>query len=291
MLNFRAARNSDKDRVIEISSKVWNGHDYVPKVYEKWMGDNKGEFTIAEKDGEIIGFARYSKVNDSEIWLEGIRMDEKYRNNGFATELTEYYIEKARNENAKVLRLSSYIGSVESMRISEKTGFKKDGCFSYCYKDIDKETQAKPSSHVINLMSTATAWHFATKSSYFMMANGYISYGWRFKKLDYELMDQLVRNKQVYGVIKDGKITAMMIITENSHGEDGMTIGFLEGESAGLKLLLEYSLVLAAEKSAKYVSTMAVMNEKIIDVLALSGFRFYAKNPKEVNVYVYCYNV
>ena len=32
-------RKSDKERVFDISSKIWEGDDYVPSIFENWIND------------------------------------------------------------------------------------------------------------------------------------------------------------------------------------------------------------------------------------------------------------
>ncbi len=288
MYKFRKVTQSDKERVMEISSKIWEGHDFINNVFDYWVKDTEGEFTLGEKDGVVVGFAKLTKHNENEAWLEGLRVDEKYANQGFGKAMTQYYISRAKAEGIDRIRLSAYVGSKESVHIVEGLGFKKDGYFTTGWKDLDKEeVRASGAKTVINLMSTATAWDLITRGNAYYMSNGYVSYGWTFKKLTYELVESLVKEKCVYGVLRDGKVSSVMILTEDSHMDGGQNIGFIDGDMGSMKELVDFAEQQACKQGMEYLEIMAPMDERLINVMELSNFEFLSKRYKEVNVFVY----
>lgn len=288
MYRFRKVSHADKERVLEISSKIWDGHDYIKYVFDEWVKDTEGEFTLGEMDGVIVGFGKYTSLSDSEAWLEGIRVDGKYANRGFGKAITQYHISRAKAEGKEVIRLSIHIESVESMKIAEGLGFKKDGCFTIASKDADKlDGGISAPKNVINIMSTATAWDLITRGNAYYMSNGYVSYGWSFRKLAYGLVDSLVRDKRVYGVLRDGKVSSVMILTEDTHKDGGLNIGFIDGDMASMKELTDFALHQVQELGMKYCEIMAPLDERLINVLELCGFEFLSEKYREVNVFVY----
>lgn len=288
MYRFRRVSQADKERVLEISSKIWEGNDFIQYVFDDWVNDTEGEFTLGEKDGDIIGFAKYTRHSDSEVWLEGIRVDEKYANQGFGKAITQYHISRAKAEAAEVIRLSAYVGSKESIRIVEGLGFKKDGYFTTGYKQLASDS-IKPAAAktVISIMSTATAWDLITRGNAYYMSNGYVSYGWTFRKLTYELVDKLVKDKCVYGVLRDGKVSSVMVLTEDSHKDMGLNIGFIDGDMGSMKELVDFAELQACNREMAYYEIMAPMDERLINVLELCSFEFLSKRYREVNVFVY----
>ncbi len=288
MYRFRKVAQADKDRVLEISSQIWDGEDFIKYVFDAWVMDTEGEFTLGEKDGRIVGYAKYTRLNDLEVWLEGIRVDEKYANQGFGKAITQYYISRAKAEGAEVIRLSAYAESRESIKIVESLGFKKDGYFSVGWKSFDKaENIPQISKNVINIMSTATAWDLITRGNAYYMSNGYISCGWFFLKATYELVDRLVKEKRVYGVLREGKVASVMILTENSHMDGGLNIGFIDGDMAPMKELVEFAGYQASKLGMQYCEVMAPIDERLIGVLELCGYEFLSEKYREVNVFVY----
>ncbi|MDD4504396.1 MAG: GNAT family N-acetyltransferase [Clostridiaceae bacterium] len=288
MFRFRRVAQPDKDRVLSISSKIWEGNDFIKYVFDDWVNDTEGEFTIGEKDGVAVGYAKYTKHSDAEAWLEGIRVDERYANQGFGKAITQYYISRAKAEGVETIRLSAYAESKESIKIVEGLGFKKDGYFTTGYKEIDKAAkEPSMSKTVINIMSTATAWDLITRGNTYYMTNGYISYGWTFRKASYELVDGLVKDKRVYGVLREGKVSSVMVLTEDSHKDGGLNIGFIDGDMASMKELVDFAEHQALKLGMAYFEIMAPMDERLINVLELSSFEFLSNRYKEVNVLVY----
>lgn len=288
MYRFRKVTQEDKDRVLEISSKIWEGHDFIKYVFDEWVKDTEGEFTLGEKDGVVVGFAKYTRLNDLEVWLEGIRVDENYANQGFGKAITQYFISRAKAEGIETISLSAHAESRESIKIAEGLGFKKDGYFTTGCKEFNKDaSSATVSKTAINIMSTATAWDLITRGNAYYMSNGYISYGWTFRKVTYELVDRLVKEKCVYGVLREGKVSSVMVLTENSHMDGGLNIGFIDGDMAPMKELVEFAEQQALKLGMKYCGIMAPVDERLINVLELCGYEFLSEKYREVNVFVY----
>ena len=51
-------RPADRERVVELTADVWEGHDYLPEVFEAWVADPSADFMAAEEDGVVVGLQR-----------------------------------------------------------------------------------------------------------------------------------------------------------------------------------------------------------------------------------------
>ncbi len=58
MIEIRRAELRDKPRIVEISSKIWDGEDYLPLIFEKWVDEEGGEFSVITVDDVVAGCAR-----------------------------------------------------------------------------------------------------------------------------------------------------------------------------------------------------------------------------------------
>ncbi len=289
MFRFRKVTHFDKKRVLEISSKIWGGHDYLQYVFDDWVTDQEGEFTLWEKGGITAGFSKYTRQSDTEAWLEGMRVEESFAKYGAGKAIIQYYISRAKAEGIEAIRLSAFADNKGSIKIVESLGFKKDGYFTLGYKDADKISKEPfASDAVINIMSTATAWDLMTRGNAYYMSNGYISYGWTFRKASYELVNELVKDKCVFGVLKDCKISSIMILTRDSRKDGGLNIGFIDGDMASMKELVSFAEMQTLKLEMAYCEMMAHMDESLINVLELNNFDFLSDRYKEGNVFVYC---
>ena len=85
----------DMPRVRDISSGIWEGHDYIPFVIENWISrDDCFVYGIIGKDSEeLLAFSnvRWLSRNGNKIaWMEGGRVDSKLQKIGFGTELLKF---------------------------------------------------------------------------------------------------------------------------------------------------------------------------------------------------------
>ncbi|HDL85724.1 MAG TPA: GNAT family N-acetyltransferase, partial [Candidatus Acetothermia bacterium] len=131
MITLRKATVSDKPRIAEISSQIWDGEDYVPDVIDDWLTDPSGEVIVAIVDGKLISFARRSYLLPRYVWFEGARTDPMYRNSGVAQEISRCFLESVRREGADLIGLSTYIDNEASIHIIEKNGFQKVASYVY----------------------------------------------------------------------------------------------------------------------------------------------------------------
>lgn len=137
-MEFRRVRSEDKERVFEICKSVWDGHDYIPNIFEKWAADEEGEFTMAVVDGEIVGMGKFTMVRPEIGWLEGLRVAAEARSKGFAKNITNHYIAKGRAMGLNALQLSTYYENYASIHVTESYGFKKVALFWLGEKRLDE---------------------------------------------------------------------------------------------------------------------------------------------------------
>ena len=57
-LTIRPVRPNDRKRVIEITRDIWDGHDYVPRVFDDWVSEAGAAFQAIELDGVVVGLQR-----------------------------------------------------------------------------------------------------------------------------------------------------------------------------------------------------------------------------------------
>lgn len=57
---------------------IWDGSDYLPEVFYKWVDDSNGAFIYAFDNNRLVSFCNYSVLTDNQGWLEGLRRFSKY---------------------------------------------------------------------------------------------------------------------------------------------------------------------------------------------------------------------
>jgi len=67
---LRRARPEDREKMIWVESRSTPNLSYVPHVWDMFLNDAEGDWSVAELDGEIVGCGKYSILPDGSAWLE-----------------------------------------------------------------------------------------------------------------------------------------------------------------------------------------------------------------------------
>ena len=227
MLTLRKGRYEDKEAIKEISKTIWEGNDYLPNIFDKWVDDKEGEFTIVEIDGVVKGCAKFTVLSPGEYWLEGIRVASDTRGQGIGKKVTEYYIQKAKEMDFDTLSLSSYINNHESRKIVEANGFKITTGFKALYieekielgeiKEYEKVTSIEDIKYI-----------FDTKEM--KDRSGFLAFDWTFVKGKEELIKSFIKEGSVYSLKIDGEVKSTIILSSRYGKANGLFIAYLDGE-------------------------------------------------------------
>ena len=121
-LQIRPAQAADRDAVVAFCARIWEGHDYVPNVWDEWLNDPQGIFLTAQQDGVPVAVARAVFPTPDEAWLEGMRVDPDHRGAGIALAVSAALGEEAGKRGARVVRLMTMGNNYPIHRICARLG-------------------------------------------------------------------------------------------------------------------------------------------------------------------------
>ena len=122
-LTLRPMRAADRERVVEISRDIWDGHDYLPRVFDDWLGDAGATFQAAELDGVVVGVQRLRPFGPGLVWYEGLRVATTHRRQGLARAMLASAIADARDQLFREMRLGT--ANPDAVRLFESLGFRR----------------------------------------------------------------------------------------------------------------------------------------------------------------------
>ena len=108
---------------MEITRDIWNGNDYVPRVFDDWVADASAAFQAIEVDGEVAGVQRVRPYAPGLVWYEGLRVASTHRRRGLARALLQSAIAEAREQGFKEMRLATQ--NEPAARLFESAGFQQ----------------------------------------------------------------------------------------------------------------------------------------------------------------------
>jgi N-acetylglutamate synthase-like GNAT family acetyltransferase len=123
---IRRLLNSDRDDIMEISRHIWDGHDYLLCVADKWLQDQNCHFYGVEVDGHVVAVGNLRLIEDGKTgWMEGLRVHPKHRGKGLANEITKYLVRKAKRLGVQRLRYTTANRNKASLKLAKMAGFSK----------------------------------------------------------------------------------------------------------------------------------------------------------------------
>lgn len=106
-LTIRPVRPADRERVVELTRDVWEGHDYIPDVFDDWVSNAGAAFQAAELDGVVVGLQRLRPFAAGLVWYEGLRVASTHRRRGIARAMLMSAIDEARQQGFREMRLAT----------------------------------------------------------------------------------------------------------------------------------------------------------------------------------------
>jgi GNAT superfamily N-acetyltransferase len=121
----RPALGKDTKEVMELSSHIWEGNDYIPQVWDEWLADPDGLLGVAELGGRVVGVFKLTKFDDQEWYMEGLRVHPEVQGRGIASHIHNYVVDTWRRMGGGIIRLTTGSYNVKVHRMCEQIGFKR----------------------------------------------------------------------------------------------------------------------------------------------------------------------
>ncbi len=119
---LRKARDEDRDDAIWVESLSTPSLSYVPHVWDMFLNDEDGEWTMEELDGKIMGMGKYSILPDGTAWLETLRVVPEAQGLGLGKRLYELWVKLSEEKGVKAMRMYTGVKNVVSEGLAKRYG-------------------------------------------------------------------------------------------------------------------------------------------------------------------------
>ena len=219
MFSFRRVLPSDRPALAAIASKIWEGADYLPVVFDDWVADPTGEFTAVLLEGRVVGCGKLTFLTPTDAWFEGLRKDPSVREKGLAAAVSAYYLSLLEGrEDLTSIRFSTYFKNAASIKANERTGFRRRAAFSWKSRTgTSAELRAALSrgendarARVDTIVDEQAIFDFIESTGYIESSTGLILEGWRAYPYSRELFDSRYARKGLCrGVVERGVLRGL----------------------------------------------------------------------------------
>ncbi|HEX6673129.1 MAG TPA: GNAT family N-acetyltransferase, partial [Nitrososphaeraceae archaeon] len=207
---FRLATHHDKDYVLDLCKNTFSWGDYIDRVWDIWIREPNSIFLVAVNENNIdkpIGIAHGVLIPQQMVWVEGIRVDPKYRAQKLATNMYLHILDYARKKGALYSSAIVSINNDPSKGLMDKLGFKMISKWTYIsIKPIvfpDLDNAIADNSKVAILSEYQQILNFLNQPDIFKLSRKKFVNSWRWHDLTEDRLKKMINNKQV--IIFDNK--------------------------------------------------------------------------------------
>jgi N-acetylglutamate synthase-like GNAT family acetyltransferase len=267
---IRRALSRDKDTIFSFSRHTWYWGDYLLDAWEEWFHEQGSLMLVATIARVPVATGHMSFPTPKEAWLEGLRVNPKYRHHGLANRITHRFIIEARKRGVKVLRLATTSQTEAILRVMTHLKFKQVTDFKLLQKDLHIQQDKKRGLIKPYCPQIDSILSYLIRSSAMKAQHKLVSKGWRFL----ELCEEEIRGKSIRGEIRaisDNHNIKSIVFVESS--PESLDISFADGQLGTLKDLI-YMVTTEALIYRKKRLTAKIPNlGYILDVFKETGFQ------------------
>ncbi len=264
----RPALRQDTAQVMELSSHIWDGGDYIPMVWDRWMADLEGLLGVAELHGRVAGVFKLTKFREGEWWMEGLRVHPDFQGKGVASHIQKYIVETWRRIGSGVIRLATASFNVKVHHMSEQGGFKRIAEFIPYKAPVVQESinDFIPLAHD----EAQKALDFVTGSPAHALSAGLINLGWMFANPHLTKIEEEIDRKQAWWW-RDGAGFLSIFEDEEDDGNEA-AVQLMGCSLADLPQILVDYRKLAGSLGLHLAGWMAPNHPQVIASLEKTGF-------------------
>ena len=275
----RPALLKDTEAVMELSSHIWDGGDYLPLVWDEWLADPDGLLGVAEMHGRVAGVFKLTKFKVDEWYMEGLRVHPDFQGKGVASHIHEYILKTWNQMGSGLIRLTTGSYNVKVHRMCEQTGFERIAEFiPYRAPILLEET-----GDFIPLKSTELhhAFEFVLSNEVHALSSGLINLGWVYADPQIKHIEQAIEEGHAWWW-RDG-LGFISIWEDDEDDEPAPGIQLIACPKGELGvLLMEYRRLMGA-LGYKTAGWTAPNRPEVITMLEKMGF----ERSWDVSLYIF----
>ncbi|MBM3317686.1 MAG: GNAT family N-acetyltransferase [Candidatus Eisenbacteria bacterium] len=130
-IEFRRLRPEDREPLLAIAAGIWEGHDYLPHVFDAWVRSEETYFGGLFVGGRLAGCGRLLPLDERRVWLEALRVDPALQGRGLGRLMSAHVVRRALEMGFREFLFSTYFSNHGSIRISEASGFRRVATFTH----------------------------------------------------------------------------------------------------------------------------------------------------------------
>lgn len=241
-IEIRPARPEDREAVLAFCVQTWEWGDYIEHVWDEWLHSAQGKLFVATIDGQPVGIANIRMLNKTEAWLEGMRVDPTFRQQGIASALYDAQLAEAMRRGATIARLITESTNAAAIRLLERGFMRRVGAFA----PFRALPVTAPSKRQYGLETPALATvadlddtiDYLNVSNIFPAVGGLYYKGFTAYSITSELLAEKIAAAQLYILRRWDRLDGLAVVEpRQGHSERHLSVGYIDGTTESISLI------------------------------------------------------
>jgi GNAT superfamily N-acetyltransferase len=261
----RPALPLDTPYILDFTRFIWEGHDYVPSVWEAWLANTDGLLAVAEYEGRAVGMARVVRLTRDQWWMEGFRVDPRYQGMKIGSHIHEYIDRWWLEHGNGTVRLMTSAKRVQVHHLCARLGYEKIGEVMALGAEAQMGEATFRSCDAAEIPLVLERLRSAPVAA---QTHGLLDLGWKFVTPCEEVLRPLALQA---GVLEWQGGEGYLVVWEESE-DAALTLGLVACDWEALPELLRASSALAAASGLQRVAWLAPCHSEVLAQATKAGF-------------------
>lgn len=247
-MELRQAQSSDKKLILDFCRTTFAWGDYISDVWDAWFSE--GNLLVLSDDEKPIAVCHVSIIKGQQVWIEGIRVNKKFRRKGHAKRLVTQAELIGKRNNCKVSKMLIESNNIKSLKLADNLNYENEEKWNF-YSIYPKKTIYKPNVKFAKFNNQLVDFLLSSTNSYVR--------SWRWIPLTNAAISLLIDKKKILISESQDIITFAAIILDSDHFEKTLMIT-LVAINDEIENFLKYIQNYAHEKGYKRIQILTKLD-------------------------------
>jgi GNAT superfamily N-acetyltransferase len=275
----RPALAKDYDDVLELTKNIWEGHDYVPSVWKRWLADPKGFLASAEYGGQVIGVGKLDLISPGDWWLMGLRVHPDYQGHKVGSRLHDYLVGWWQEHGGGTIRLCTMDDRYPVHHMCARTGFYKLMEIGWFTHPAEPDPVAASHFRLVSPEQADRALETLTSSEMLPFYHGLLDMSWTWSRPHLSIIEEYLNEQklwwwQPHGWQSPGGTEGLLggYDDEDDDGESFFMMNMPSCKREHFPALIKDTVALAASKGFQSIQIVSPIDPDPLPEVTAAGF-------------------
>lgn len=260
--------DTEKERVLEICKNTFSWGDYIEDVWDSWK--KEGNFLVIHDENMPVAICHASIYKRKQVWIEGIRVDKKFRKKGFASKLITKSEKIGKQNDCTISFMLIESTNTKSLGLAKKLNYENFETWNFYYLET-KKINSKPKIKFANYEEKSPSIIFSPE---FYYVNS-----WRWIPLDDNTRLSLINQKRII-FFENNNSLSIAIFSDSIHFDRTILVTLISEKTDGLNQIFSYLQNFAYTNNYKRIQILTKL-KSLPDFLGLQyRLKFYLMKKK-----------